>query len=195
MSSHRRVCRSCSQATPKALSREEISEATRKDATLQEVMHLISTGQSDSLKPVEWVDPNTLKIFANMKSKLTSVDGNLVLRGSRIVLPYAFKKWVTELAHKGYQKLVKVKSLLHSKVWFSRMDSLVDSIVKRCVPCQVAMPKSFFEPLQWLHCPKVIINNLLTYISQMLTRALHCNSLTAQSSQSLKSSQSWLLKV
>ena len=195
MSSHRRVCRSCSQATPKALSREEISEATRKDATLQEVMHLISTGQSDSLKPVEWVDPNTLKIFANMNSKLTSVDGNLVLRGSRIVVSYALKKWVTELAHKGYQKLVKAKGLLHSKVWFSRMDSLVDSIVKRCNPCQVAMPKSFFEPLQWLHCPKVIINNLLTYISQMLTRALHCNSLTAQSSKSLKSSQSWLLKV
>ena len=33
-----------SQVTPKAPSREEISEATRKDGTLQEVMHLIPIG-------------------------------------------------------------------------------------------------------------------------------------------------------
>ena len=78
-----------SQATPMALSREEISEATRKDATLQEVMRLISTGQWDNLKLVEGVDPNTLKIFANISNELTSVDGNLVLRGGRIVVPDA----------------------------------------------------------------------------------------------------------
>ena len=68
-----------------SLSREETSEATRKDATLQEVFRLISTGQ----KPVEGVDPSALKIFANIHSELTSVDGDLVLRGSRIVVPDA----------------------------------------------------------------------------------------------------------
>ena len=50
-------------------------------------MRFISTGQWDNLKPVEGVNPNTLKIFANYRSELTSVDGDLVLRGSRIVLP------------------------------------------------------------------------------------------------------------
>ena len=65
-----------SQATPKALNREEIIEATRKDITLQEVMHLISTGQWDNLMPLEGVDASTLKIFANVCSELTSVDGN-----------------------------------------------------------------------------------------------------------------------
>ena len=82
-----------SQPTPMALSGEEISEATRKDATLQEVRRLISTGEwEDNLKPVEGVDPNTLKIFANIRSELTSVDGNLVLHGSRIVVPNALQK-------------------------------------------------------------------------------------------------------
>lgn len=36
-----------SQATPMALSREEISEATRKDTSLQAIMRLISIGQWD----------------------------------------------------------------------------------------------------------------------------------------------------
>ena len=142
-----------SQATPMALSREEISEATRKDATLQEVMRLISTGQWDNLKPVEGVDPSTLKIFANIRSELTSVDGNLVRRGSRIVVPDALQKRVVELVHEGHQKLVKTRDLLRSKVWFSRMNSLVDSVMKRCVPCQVATLKPSREPLQMTPSP------------------------------------------
>ncbi len=50
-------------------------------------MHLNSTGQWDNLKPVEGFDPNTFKIFANVRRELTSVDGHLVLRGSRKVVP------------------------------------------------------------------------------------------------------------
>ena len=142
-----------SQATPKALNTEEIIEATRKDVTLQEVMRLISTGQWDNLKPVEGVDPNTLKIFANVRSELTSVDGNLVLRGRRIVIPDALQKQVVKLAHEGHQGLVKTRTLLRSKVWFPRMDSLVDSIVKQCTPCQIAMPKFSREPLQMTPLP------------------------------------------
>ena len=98
-----------------ALSREEISETTRKDATLQEVTRLISTGQRDNLK-----------IFATIRRELTSVDGNLVLRGSCIVVPDALQKQVVELAHEGHQGLVKTCGLLGSKLWFPRMDSLVD---------------------------------------------------------------------
>ena len=139
-----------SQATPTcmALSRDEISEATRKDATLREVIHLISTGQWDNLKPAEGVDPSTLKIFANIHRGLTSVDGNLVLHGSRLVAPDALQKRVVELAHEGHQGLVKTRGLLGSKVWFPRMVSLVDFVVKRCVPCQVATTKPSHEPLQ-----------------------------------------------
>lgn len=145
-----------SQATPKALNIEEIIEATGKYTTLQEVMRLISTGQWDDLKPMEGVDPNTLKIFANMRSELTSVDGNLVLRGNHIVIPDALQKRVVELAHEGHeghQGLVKTRSLLRSKVWFPRMDSLFDYIVKRCVSCQVATPKHSREPLQMTPLP------------------------------------------
>ena len=147
-----------SEATPMALSREEISEATRKDATLQEVMCLISTGQWDILKPVEGVDPSTLKIFANIRSELTSVGGNLVLCGSRIVVPDALQKQVVELAHEGHQGLVKICGLLGSKLWFPRMDSLVDFVVKCCVPCQVATTKPSHEPLQMTPLPMVYGN-------------------------------------
>ena len=45
------------QATPKALSKDDIIKATAQDATLQEVMRLISNGQCNNLKPVNGVVP------------------------------------------------------------------------------------------------------------------------------------------
>ena len=107
-----------SQAMPKGLGREEIIEATINDATLQEVMRLVSSRQWDNIKPVEGVDLSDLKIFANVRSELTSVDDNIVLRGNRIVIPSALQKRVVEVAHEGHQGLVKTRGLLRSKVWF-----------------------------------------------------------------------------
>ena len=114
------------QATPKALSKDDIIKATAQDATLPEVMRLISNGQWNNLKPVNGVEPSTLKIFANVRNELTSVDGNIVLRGNRIVIPDALQKRVIEQAHEGHQGLVKTRSLLRSKVWFPKMDTAVD---------------------------------------------------------------------
>ena len=171
-----------------ALSREEIREATRKDTTLQEVMRLISTGQWDNLKPVEGVDPNTLRIFTNIRRELTSEDGNLVLRGSRIVVPDAVQKRVVELAHEGHQGLVKTRSLLRSKVWFPRMDSLVDSVVKHCVPCQVATPKPSSEPLQMTPLPSGPWEQVSIDFVKLLDTMSLLSLMTTQDFQRLRSS-------
>ena len=139
--------------TPKALSKDDIIKATAQDATLQEVMRLISNGQWNNLKPVNGVDPRTLKIFANVGNELISVDGNIFLRGNRIVIPDALQKRVIELAHEGHQGLVKTCSLLWSKVWFPKMDAAVDQVVKKCFPCQMATPKPSREPLEMAPLP------------------------------------------
>ena len=141
------------QATPEALSKYNIIKATAQDATLKEVMRLISNGQWNNLKPVNGVDPNTLKIFANVRNELTSVDGNIVLRGNRIVIPDALQKRDIELAHEGHQGLVKTCSLLRSKVWFPKMDTAVDQVLKKCFPCQIATPKPSWEPLKMTPLP------------------------------------------
>ena len=60
-------------------------------------MRLISNGQWNNLKQVNGVDPSTLKIFANVRNKLRSVDGNIVLRGNRILIPDALQKRVIYL--------------------------------------------------------------------------------------------------
>ena len=104
------------------------------------------------------VDPSTLKIFTNVRNELTAVDGNIVLRGNRIVIPDALQERLIELAHEGHQGLVKNRSLLRSKVWFPKMDAAVDQVVKKCFPSQIAIPKPSREPLKMTLCLMVLGN-------------------------------------
>ena len=81
------------------------------------------------------------------------MDGSIVLRGNRIVVPDALQKGDIELAQVGHQGLVKTHSLWRSQVWFSKMDAAVDQVVKKCFPCQLATPKPSREPLKMTPLP------------------------------------------
>ena len=116
-------------------------------------MRHISNGQWNDLKPVNGVDPSTLKIFANVRIELTSVDGNMLFLGNRIVIPDTLQKRVIEPAPEGHQDLVNTCSLLRSKVWFPKMDAAVDQVVKKCFPYQIATPKPSREPLKMTPFP------------------------------------------
>ena len=77
----------------------------------------------------------------------------IILRGTRTAIPDALQRRAVQLAHEGHQGLVKPRSLLRSKVQFLKMDSLTDSIVKHCVSCQIATPKTSREPLKMTPLP------------------------------------------
>ena len=59
-----------------------------------------------------------------------SIVNDLVLRGTRIIVPLELQKKMVKLAHEGHQGLVKSKKLLRAKVWFPGMDKLVERDVK-----------------------------------------------------------------
>ena len=84
-----------------------------------------------------------------MKDELTvNASGNLILRGTRIVVQKSLQDHVVNLAHEGHQGLVKTQSLLREKVWFPHIDKLVESKVKSCEACLIATPECKREPLQ-----------------------------------------------
>ena len=57
-----------------------------------------------------------------MKNELCTY-GQLLLRGSRLVIPQVLQQNVLELAHEGHQGTVKTKCRLHSKVWWTKIDA------------------------------------------------------------------------
>ncbi|XP_037728604.1 uncharacterized protein K02A2.6-like [Drosophila subpulchrella] len=61
--------------------------------------------------------------------------GNLLLRGTKIVIPKNLRRKVLELAHEGHPGETAMKRRLRSKVWWPRMDREAEEFVKTCRSC------------------------------------------------------------
>nr|XP_039264197.1 uncharacterized protein K02A2.6-like [Styela clava] len=111
---------------PIALTPHEIEQASAKDPELQIVR--------DCIKSQNWSKCGNS--FLHVKNELC-IHGQLILRGTRIVIPQILRKRVLELAHEGHQGIVKTKNRLRSKVWWPNIDRDAERKCKVCHGCQV----------------------------------------------------------
>ena len=87
-------------------------------------------------------DEDAFKNIKLIKDELSiNSDENVLLRGTRLVIPKALQKRIVHIAHEGHQGIVKTKQLIREKVWFSGIDSLVTHIINQCVLCQCTVPE------------------------------------------------------
>ena len=131
-------------AVPKALAITEIQEATDADISLRAVRAAIQNGHCDI---------DRAKPYKAIKDELTISSHNIVLRGSRIVIPESLQQRAVDLAHESHQGLVKTKALLREKVWFPGIDKLTDETIKRCIPCQATGRPDPPQPLMMSELP------------------------------------------
>ncbi len=134
-------------ATPKAMTLDEIRCETQNDSLMRKLIIAITRN--------EWEDPDLqpFKRSKDIREELSVVSG-LVLRSNRIVIPPLLQKRAVDLAHVGHQGSVKTKKLLREKVWFPYIDKMVENTVKECMPCQAANPAQKLEPLCMTTLPK-----------------------------------------
>ena len=76
------------------------------------------------------------------------------------MLSVAPHKKLVDLAHEGYQGLVKTKLLLRAKVWFPYMDSMVEEKIKSCVPCTATVKDEKRFQLQMSNFPSTPWTNV-----------------------------------
>ena len=132
--------------TPKAVTRDQVKEATDEDPALVELKKCINQG---------WIDTKVSSIqgYRHIFHELTIVDG-MVLRGDRVVVPAKLRQRMVEIAHEGHQGLVRIKHrLLRAHVWFLGMDSQCDMFVSTCIACQSNTPQTRREPLKMTELP------------------------------------------
>ena len=149
---------------------QQIKDATNTDPILQYTGHLIQKNTWHTVNTTIFtkesaIDSRELKLLRNVKDELTvSNDKNLMLRGTRIVIPKSLRADVM-LAHVGHQGIVKTKSLMQEKVWLPLIDSLVKSEIEGCIPCQATgRPK----PTQPQKCAKLLQENFDTVYMDFL---------------------------
>ena len=139
-------------AIPKAIMLEEVEEATLYDTTLQRIMKLARDGRWPNMQKS---DDSSFRSFFNIRNELTIAPNEKVLvRGTRIVMPTILQDRAVNQTHGGHQGITKTKSLLREKVWFSGIDTMTEVAIKRCVPCQAAIPQTTYEPIKMTTLPE-----------------------------------------
>ena len=135
----------CTSSVPKAMTLQEVEQHCLHDPVMQKLSHAIQSGQ--------WTDEEVTP-YLRIQDELAVYRG-IVLRHTRIVLPFSLRERAVELAHRGHQGVVKTKSLLREKVWFPGIDAMVEERVKACIPCQATSThgSEHCTPLKMSHLP------------------------------------------
>ena len=92
----------CTSSVPKAVTLQEVEQHYLHDSVMQKLSHAIQSGQ--------WTDEEVTP-YLRIQDELAVYTG-IVLRHTRIVLPFSLRERAVELAYRGHQGVVKTKSLL-----------------------------------------------------------------------------------
>ena len=104
-------------STPKAMTTHEVERASSDDAELHQLRECIDTGR--------WTDcPD--KVHAAISGE-RCVIGQLVLKGSRIVMPRKLRPQALALAYDGHLGIVGTKQALRRKVRWPGIDRAVET--------------------------------------------------------------------
>ena len=76
------------------------------------------------------------------------VEGQVVMRGARIVMPQSLWKQTIMLTHEGHQGMVRTKARLREKVWWPQRDKQMEDVIRSCHPCQLVGPRAKPEPVR-----------------------------------------------
>ena len=132
-------------AIPKALTMDIISEYTSRDEIISKLIEKLKSNKTNATEIMKDTD---LQAYKKVIHELSLSDcQNILLKGSKIVIPDGLRKRTIMLAHNGHQGIVKTKQLLREKVWFPGIDEMTESIVRSCKNCQVTTTKNNTVPL------------------------------------------------
>lgn len=123
-------------ATNAAIRWEELNAICNEDDEIQELLRKLEEGSLFEL-PAEY------RLIAQ---ELCQV-GNVLMRGDRIVVPKCLREKVLVLAHDGHPGTRMMKCHLRASVWWPKIDTDVDTFVKKCRGCMLVSTPDPPEPM------------------------------------------------
>lgn len=137
----------------KLIERETLVQETNEDILLMEVKHQININWRGKFN-------EEIRPFYKIRNELT-IEDELIMFGSRIVVPTKSRKSILTEMHSTHLGIVKMKSLVRSYVWWPAITKDIENMVNSCAPCylvrqnprkekNVSWPKSK-EPWERIH--------------------------------------------
>ena len=118
----------------------KIKDWAAKDPLLSRILKYTLSGWPST--PLE----DNFKPFIHRKSELSVLDGCL-LWGSRIVIPPQGRNIALQELHDTHLGCNKMKGLARNYIWWPKMDTAIEDIVKTCPLCQESRPLPTAAPL------------------------------------------------
>ncbi|UYV75014.1 hypothetical protein LAZ67_12002096, partial [Cordylochernes scorpioides] len=125
-------------------SRQPLSN-TSDEKWLEDYVHKVLSITSEELQAL------SLKEI-KFKDELSIFD-NLILKGSRILLPSKLIKRVLRIAHETHQGMTRTKPLLREKYFWINMDFDIENLIRNCPICVRNQPLINDQPLQIVPLP------------------------------------------
>ena len=119
----------------------EIERVSETDSELQSIRDCLLSGRGLSNKH-----------FLAIQSEFSAI-GQLVLCGTRIVIPRDLRKRTLDLVHEGHPGIVSMKQILRSRVWWPGINADVEKYCKSCYGCQLVSEGSKQEPVSRTELP------------------------------------------
>ena len=78
---------------------------------------------------------SSFSAFKNKSFELT-VQYGCIMWGFRTIVPSKLRQYILNELHASHMGIVKTKSLARSYVWWPKIDSEIENLIKKCIPCQ-----------------------------------------------------------
>lgn len=121
----------------------KIAMETRRDPILSKLSAAILAGT------VKDLSGDQFEPFRSRDLEL-NVESDCILWGYRTIIPNKFRNLILQSLHASHLGIVKTKALARSYVWWPKMDSDIEQMIKGCDSCKKLLPNPEKSPLiQW----------------------------------------------
>lgn len=121
---------------------EQIRRETNADETMKELKHTVQTGWPKNKKDC----PTKIQDYWNCRAELTVVD-DIVMKGSKFVIPLSLRKQMLQKIHEGHLGEVKCKRRAREVMYWPRINQDISQTTASCELCRIYRPKQQAEPL------------------------------------------------
>ncbi|CAB4040233.1 Transposon Ty3-G Gag-Pol poly [Paramuricea clavata] len=131
---------------------DELKRETAKDENLQKLKLFIREGWSNDKKTV----PDAVKPYLTHLDEISEAE-DIMLRGSRIIVPTSVRREMKSRIHEGYLGIERCKARAREALYWPGMSSEITEMISRCSTCLEFRRKHQREPIHGI--PRVVISD------------------------------------
>ncbi|KRY35447.1 Uncharacterized protein T01_5966 [Trichinella spiralis] len=146
--SHNPVILSLETIDNSPLHSKDITRITAKDPILTRVLSWAWRSWPKS------VSDERLKPYVTRQHEL-SIHNGCLLWGSRVIIPLQARHKIFKELHIGHPGIVRMKALSRSYVWWPKLDSEIENLVRTCELCQQSRASPPHAPVHKWESPRI----------------------------------------